>query len=643
MGDLTNEDVDLARNFGFDITMSGGNMGMPAAAHQDYLIQCNYLYKEFLSNMSILLKEEKSVKKTLKELYTEKIKNLRFSLYRCQNNDNHDPFAKKQDMLPLSPSVLESRGNTPWESRGNTPCVPRGLDPIIGEDEDDNAVRPQTAPAGPAVGITNVTNDVMASEARPKTTGALKAHIINDGGTAKDASEISNHPEIVGILDPTSERTSNRKITVSKHSFAKVIRPTKITIKHRDGRFLVKPMKDNFVQEQGDTVAFDPAMAYKNYDPVNEKFALVRQITSYKTPTIASDMKINNRVPIQKSLRGEDAKRVTVAEIYQNARDRKARHFKIISRKSSKDIANEDNKDAFHGNLLSVNSRPFSRKDMSTPMNRDEFRSRSRANTRLSFRENTPTDVHPMDPSSGDDLGNSVNSGKFRSYLKRSKTVDTIDSHVGRDSRQENVENRTPMKPGLLRVPSVDKKSRAMQDHINTDHSNPLSPSDIENSDVRSRSDSMIRRKKPQKRISEISTATEISEIYRNGGEQHHENIRASVAVPGGRRSSIVSIAVPPGERRPSITSDVSHIMKPRQSGRNKTDSSETESKLGFRPPPKVKSMTDSSRIVKQQMRKDRMLDERMAVWKRRMVSAGITTGRGLMNPMKRGGKLRLI
>ena len=637
MGDLTNEDNDLARNFGFDITMSGGNMGMPAAAHQDYLMRCNFLYKEFLSTMSILLKEENSVKKELKDLYAEKIKNLRFSLYRCQNDNGHDPFAK-QEALPMSPSVWESRGNTPWESRGNTPCVPRALDPIIDEDETDSAFRPQTAPAGAAVGTSNVNIDTTAPTTRPKTTGALNANTNNDLMTG---SVISNHSEIVGILDPTSERTSNRKITVSKHSFAKVVRPTKITIKHREGNFLVKPMRDNFVQEQGDNVAFDPAKLYKNYDPLNEKRALVRQITSYKTPTIASDMKINNRVPIQKSLRGEDAKRVTVAEIYQNARDRKTRHFKIIARKSAHDKAEEDGKDATHRNVLSVNSRPFARKAMNTAIICAEFRSRSRAKTRLSFRENTPTETNQMDPSSGEDLGTSVNSGIFRSFLKRSKTADINSGHVGRDSRQENIENQTPVKSGLLRVPSVDKKSRAMQDACDSDRSSkPLSPGDI-NNEMRIRSDSMIRRKKPQKKISDISAATEISEPYRNGGEQHNENKRVSVAARGGRRSSIVSMAIPTGERRPSIGSEASHLFKQR-SGMNKTGGSDTTSQLGFRAPPKVKSMTDSSRIVKQQMRKDRMLDERMGIWKRRMVTAG-ATGRGFMSPMKRGSKLRLI
>ena len=629
MGDLSNEENDLARNFGFDITMSGGNMGMPAAAHQDYLMRCNFLYKEFLSTMSILLKEEDSVKKELKGLYAEKIKNLRFSLYRCQNENGHDPFARKQE-LPMSPSVWESRGNTPWESRGNTPCVPRALDPIMDEDEDETAFRPQTAPVGATAGHVDANTEVVQT-ARPKTTGAEKGKINKEQVAS---SEISSHSEIVGILDPTTERTSNRKITVSKHSFAKVVRPTKITIKHREGNFLVKPMRDNYVEEQTDNVAFDPNKVYKNYDPLNEKRALVRQITSYKTPTIASDMKINNRVPIQKSLRGEDAKRVTVAEIYQNARDRKTRHFKIIARKSAHDKADEDDKDAARSNLLSVNSRPFSRKAINTLINCKDFINRSRANTRLSFRENTPVDTSQIDHSTGEDLGNSVNSGKFRSFLKRSKTADTIDSFAGRDSRQENIENQTPVKVGLLRVPSVDKQSRAIQDSCD---------SDIEN-DMRSRSGSMIRRKRPQKKISDISAATEISEPYRTGGEQTQENKRASVAGRGGRRSSIVSMAVPHGERRPSIGSEASHFMKHSQHGMSKTGSSDANSQLGFRAPPKVKSMTDSSRIVKQQMRKDKMLDEKMGVWKRRMVTAGATSGGSrFMSTSKRGSKLRLI
>ena len=589
----TAENIDLARNFGFDITMSGGNMGMPAAAHKDYMMRCNFLYKEFLSKMNLLIKEEQDVKKTLQELYKEKIKNLRFSMYRSE--DGHDPFARKQEPTPVSPisPMWESRGTTPW-----------GLDPIA--DEEENPVRPQTAPAKPFMGMRP---DEEVFDVRPKTAGAEKTDIHDDAMSGKGMSDVTQVSEIVGVLDPKSERTSCRKITVSKHSFAKVsVREANIKIKDREGKFHVKPIKDAFAREQSENVAYDPSQAYKQYDPVNERLALVRQVTNYKAPTIASDMKINNRVPIQKSLRGEDAKRVTVAEIYRNARDRRTRRFKLIIKKSAKENSEEENAQKLENrNLLSVNSIPFSK---------DEMRTHSRqTHTRTSFCENTPAEISQTPPPISD-LSTSANGGLLRAILKGSVGEDNDESQMGRDSRQENGGKNGSSRPASLGVAFARRNSVYSDIDSHYDGNNDINAG-------RTRRGSILKlNRTPQ--LGVTPKATETSADLGIGTARDH-------AARLGKRLSIVSVA-----------SAGSFLVKLKNAINSKSDEG-SEAKLSFRPPTKVETMSDSAKIVKQQMRKDRQLDERMAIWKRRMVHAGISTGRGSMGPKKRGGRLRMI
>ena len=642
MGTFTNE-FELARNFGFDITMAGGNMGMPGAAHQDYLARCRYLYKEFLSNMNVLIQDEKDVKKTLQALYKEKIKNMMYSLYRSEDAaDGRDPFAKKQE-LALTPS------SPMWESRGNTPWA---LETIVDEEE-EATIRPQTAPARNCVN-THDRQTIDSNQVRPKTAGVDKTHIDDDEVSENCLTDTSETKEIVGVLDTKSERTSSRKITVSKHSFAKVsVKNTNIKLRNRDGSFIVKPMNDYFVKDKMDSVAFDPSDAYKNYDPINEKLALVRQVTSFKTPTIASDMKINNRVPIQKSLRGQDAKRVTVAEIYQNARDRRTRRFKLVVKQPSKlDKPSEDSHKTLQSNLLSVSSRPFSRRDSKAAASLDELRGRSRMTI-------TRNSVHEIIPEvSSPDDSTDINNNEKVNLIKGN-----IDSKVRHNSGQGNIvpNNGCSKRPESRGVVFATTDSDLSPNHHDNEHLSPDSTEHNENSEGRQRSNSIFKFNRAR-RLSELPQ--NMLDYNANGeegrrgslldNESPHLRRRTSLLDNEspylGRRASQIENESPymgrrvSCDRRMSIVSVASagaFLVKLQNAVRKNSDAS--DAMLSFRPPTKVETMTDTRKIIKQQMQKDEQSDERMAIWKRRMVNAGASANRALLGSRKRGGRLRLI
>lgn len=311
---------DLARNYGFDITMPDGNVGVPSAIHKEYMEQCQAIYREFVNNMSIHMKTEKALKKVLKALHEEKIRNHRFSLYR---SESADPFARKA--TPASSShCFESPTNTPW-----------GLNIIPDEDESPD-VRPQTAPARSRK--SNTPNVI-----RPKTAAVPTTLIENASDNEDDDDDddslsqfsVGTRSTVAGVVDRKLEGSSSRLITVGPHSFLKIAHGNvRAKLKHRDGRFIVKPIRVSemnlSVATAQNTKAYDPSTARLTYDPSSERLALVRKLTKFSDPTIASDMKINNRVPIQKSLQGIKAKRMTVSEVFQNARDRATRHFRIV-------------------------------------------------------------------------------------------------------------------------------------------------------------------------------------------------------------------------------------------------------------------------------------------------------------------------
>lgn len=66
-------EYDLARNYGLDISMPEANFAVASAAQKEYQKRCNFLYRDFMKNMSVHIKQEQTIKKELRNLKKEKM------------------------------------------------------------------------------------------------------------------------------------------------------------------------------------------------------------------------------------------------------------------------------------------------------------------------------------------------------------------------------------------------------------------------------------------------------------------------------------------------------------------------------------------------------------------------------------------
>ena len=623
---FTNE-FDLARNFGFDITMPDINMGLPGAAHRDYMDKCKGLYKEFISKMNMHIKQEKEIKKILSAIHREKIQNLRYSLYRTKNESNEsDPFARRPLSI-VSQTGLSTRTNTPW-----------GLDIIHDEDEGSH-MRPHTAPS-----FGQKSMDKNTASARPKTAGdALKRDSDNEADTDVTATTTET---ILGIVDLKTEGTPSQKITVGQHSFTKLEHgQVRARLKNKDGKFIIKPIKMEYRPDDDVAVhAFDPSKNKQTYDPLNEKIALVRKMTNFRSPTISSDMKINNRVPIQKTLKGFDAKRTTVLEIYRNARDRKSRHFRIVSAKARLGTSGD-------GNIELLNS-----SEATSPLNKrqktlSDFRTKIGAFAHFASSVRQTVDVVSPSPTADDHhLSVSQSGNRLKSILHIPTMNDYMDS--GRESQlefhrpsskvafTENDSYATDQHRNPLFTHDIGRsKSESFTSNVNQNRST----SSTMNHKYRQRTvtetsdhDDNVFSGAPVRRNSDASLASVVSPVMRqkasmrsgtdHAGEQDLDVTKPSAA--GGRRLSIAS-----------VVSASSFINKLKTATQKTKDSYNSEKSFALAS--KMDSRVDTVKIVKQQMKNDQHLDERMAVWRRRMSLKGSNS----TSPVKRrnSGKMRLI
>ncbi|XP_045178537.2 uncharacterized protein LOC123538467 [Mercenaria mercenaria] len=628
---------DLARNFGFDITMSDGSMGLPSAVHKEYMERCHFLYKEFITNMGVHMKTEKLLRKELRALHKEKIQHLRFSLYRSATSD---PFARPE-VHSSSSMLLDSRNNTPW-----------GLNTV--SDKDDSVFRPQTAPVG------NNRKLDMISE-RPKTAEVGTHQVIDedDDKSDSDLSEISqvSKTTVVGVMDRKTELSSSRKITVGKASFNKISHgKVRAKLKHKDGRFIVKPVRTDFedIPDQ-DTLAFDPSLSKKQYDPVHERLALVRKITDFRTPTISSDMKINNRVPIQKSLRGINAKRTTVSEIYQNARERKARHFRIVSVvPRSKSAMGAKENSALLAKQFITNLRS------KTALQGRDLNSQS-PSAYGGSRDGTPLFRQRMH-SQKDEIDSvaSVNQARPRSIL--------LSNSSGGKSPNDSCNAKEMAFNAFLGIPRPQSKVAFARSDSQASGSVYLQPNN-ENVDLsasfasstgtgRQFGDKLnisINSGNRQRSVSGTSDITAISASAENqtiSASAENQAIFDNLMSPSGTEvsprpriglsaSDLKARGLVRAESRQSLSSAAtsnSFLEKLQKATHQKgKQGGPPVQKLAFQAPVKMESRKDTVDIVRQQLRQDKQLDERMTVWRRRMaVKSSVMSHRNM------GGRLKM-
>jgi len=339
---------ERTRDYGLDIDMEGSAIAASTMASISYQRQCSHIYKEFLNNMKTHLRVEKEARKELAKLNKQKITNMKYSLYQSAGEDLFSSATNRRRSLMdnttiVSPLVFdESRLNTPW-----------GLDPILDED----LIRPQTAPSKQAQNEHQATRNESV-ETRPKTVSNIKTlmaemSLRNNGTVTGHKENTTDHVRfqtppfrvedriaptvtkhngdsdsddegIDGVVDAKLERTRARKITIKADKFSKLSTGVvEVKLKNKDGEFLLKPVNVNFTSNGVDSF-------FVAKDPTKERMALVRKHTNCNSTTVSADLKVNNRIAIMKSLMGKETKKTTVAEIFDHARDRKTKHFKIL-------------------------------------------------------------------------------------------------------------------------------------------------------------------------------------------------------------------------------------------------------------------------------------------------------------------------
>ncbi|XP_061168959.1 uncharacterized protein LOC133178229 [Saccostrea echinata] len=381
MAPAEKNEYQLARNYGLDISMPEANFAVASAAQKEYQKQCTFLYRDFMKNMNSYIKQEQKIKTELRSLKKQKLLNSQYSLYRTDGKDLFSNAKKEREMLlknnELSNSFFDDICFNPW-----------GLDSILDED----LIRPKTAPADmnesgllteqdsanfpPNTETDHVQPPSLAATLDSKhvdTHVAKVEHLLESQSHTNPlvppkSSDLPSptHPRLPvkppeapklehvpdeqdtvtgesvcdGEVDIHTERTRARNIVIDRYKFLELQKgEIDVKLRNKNGAFLIRPVKLSY-----DPTGVDAVFTAK--DPSKERMALVRKKTNLRTPTASAELKINNRIAIQKSLVGKAAKKTTVAEIFNSARDRKTRHFRIIS-KTNKGEENEDeaNKD----------------------------------------------------------------------------------------------------------------------------------------------------------------------------------------------------------------------------------------------------------------------------------------------------------
>ncbi|XP_046564909.1 uncharacterized protein LOC124273679 [Haliotis rubra] len=286
----------VARDFGLDITVPDGGLVSSAASQRQYKTECGRIYKEFIVTMGDYFQEEDSIKQQLKQLQSQK------------NTGSH--IGRDVDQESLMGDTISAIFSRLGSRKGGFVT----------------SYRPQTA------GMCAKRQPVIVPHPpnRPSTVADYSKEVNMKRRLSYPRRRSSVHHSVAsdpfdGVMDQKTQHTRERKLRMHAIAFSKLLAgEVNIKLQNKDGKFVLKhaAMANSGAASatKGDTSR--PA-DYK------EKIALVRQKTSFKSPTLSSDLKINNLVAIQKSLMGLPSKRITVSEIMRKAEDRRARLCKV--------------------------------------------------------------------------------------------------------------------------------------------------------------------------------------------------------------------------------------------------------------------------------------------------------------------------
>ncbi|KAL8564273.1 hypothetical protein ACOMHN_050884 [Nucella lapillus] len=347
---------ELSRDFGLDITVSDGGLVTSALNQRQYRAECRKIYQEFMLSMADYIFEETQLKKRLQGLLLQKKK----PRYGVSEDDDEKASSEKpegnRDEDAFSPAQMEEFRRLANSRASNRSVSKAG---VVGHSD---LPQPQTstsvrAPSRLGVGRAGTPQIFLALRERPLTsshstrTAPRKGSAASTiGGTTRRQSGTSSammyggrDQEYDGVMDPTADFSANRRMRMNPRAFSKLTSAGRISVKVLDkkGKFVMKPVvgRPGVVSVSGgdgggvcqDGVRGEEEGGGEKQQVADsrDKLALVKTATSFNTPTLASELKTNNLVAIQKSLLGKEAKRMTVGEVMAKSRDRRARLFRV--------------------------------------------------------------------------------------------------------------------------------------------------------------------------------------------------------------------------------------------------------------------------------------------------------------------------
>ncbi|KAK7506861.1 hypothetical protein BaRGS_00001712 [Batillaria attramentaria] len=196
------------------------------------------------------------------------------------------------------------------------------------------------APSRAAMGGADTPHMFPGMKERPLTSASRHqdsragSAVSNRQGVATGAALYGGRDvDYDGAMDPTADYSASRRLRMNPRAFSKLSAGhssrIKIRVMHKEGQFVMKPVSGRpgvvSVSTGQDKDDGEPHQVMDSKD----KMAVVKLHTSFKSPTLSSDLKVNNLVAIQKSLLGHDTKRMTVNEVMAKSRDRRARLFRV--------------------------------------------------------------------------------------------------------------------------------------------------------------------------------------------------------------------------------------------------------------------------------------------------------------------------
>ncbi|KAK6187697.1 hypothetical protein SNE40_005664 [Patella caerulea] len=288
-------DHDLAKDYGFDVTVPNGGILSSAASNRLYKTECRKIYSEFLLNMRDYIFKEEQIKQELSKIHDD-------PAFPNRNQDFYNSMSSRRSAC-LRNSINDATGDEHVGPKNKHPCGSIKI----------SKPRPKTVSESRRKSSNDANCESKSSNER--------LHSVNDKAIPRNTRlPLEQHDAIV---DSKSDYASSRKIKMNPRAFSRLVSgKANIRVLNKDNGYVIHPVSESRTSH----------LMPKDVDrsSVSERLAVVRQKTNYKSPTLSHDLKVNNIVAIKKSLQGDDSTpRLSVGDVMLSARERRSRLFRI--------------------------------------------------------------------------------------------------------------------------------------------------------------------------------------------------------------------------------------------------------------------------------------------------------------------------